>query len=233
MLLLGHTYRLFKLFMITFFNLWCHLLKWNHSWSVCYDGFLISFLLSKSILKQMKQANPLTLTYTLMQRCLIHHPHSWLCTWFVGFSAFQLSLVLFSQCQSATNGSVGGSLHFSAFFSLFQMVVFQCSLEWSPQHKISTCKLNEDSYIGSIFNYFNHCAASNIHKPQKFYAGIIDLLWSEPISTPQCCASDFVPVCKMKVVLAHTGILYLAFDIKVWVLNACYPRKCLSLRGGW
>lgn len=34
-------------------------------------------------------------------------------------------------------------------------------------HKISTCELNEDSYICSLFNYFNHSAPSNIQQPQK------------------------------------------------------------------
>lgn len=79
----------------------------------------------------------------------------------------QLWWGLFSQYQSGANGSVGGSLHFSAFFSLFQMVLFKCSLEWPPQHKISTCKLGEDSYICSLFNYFNHSAPSNIQQPQR------------------------------------------------------------------
>ena len=156
---------------------------------------------SKYILKQIKQVNPLRLTCTL-QRYLLH------CLMTVcmvcGLLCLQLSRVLFSQCQSAANGGVGGGLHFSAFFSVLQMVAFRCSLEWPPQHKISTCKLNEGSYIRRIFNCFNHSAASNIQQAsQKFHAGKKkkkDPLWSERVSTQQCCASDFVSVCKMKVV---------------------------------
>lgn len=124
---------------------------------------------SKYILKQIKQVNPLRLTCTL-QRYLLH------CLMTVcmvcGLLCLQLSRVLFSQCQSAANGGVGGGLHFSAFFSVLQMVAFRCSLEWPPQHKISTCKLNEGSYIRRIFNCFNHSAASNIQQAsQKFHAG--------------------------------------------------------------
>lgn len=76
------------------------------------------------------------------------------------------------------------------------MVVFKYSLEWPPQPKISTCKLSQDSYICSPFNYFNHSAASNMQQLKN--AGKIDP-WSEAVSAPQSCASDSVSVCEMKV----------------------------------
>lgn len=47
------------------------------------------------------------------------------------------------------------------------MVVLQSSLERPTQPQISTCKLNKGRYIGALFNYFNHPAASNMRQNEK------------------------------------------------------------------
>lgn len=39
-----------------------------------------------------------------------------------------------------------------------------------------------------------------VEQPQHFHAWKSDPLWSEPVSTPQCCASYFCSFCQMKVV---------------------------------
>lgn len=145
-----------------------------------------------------------------------------------GVFRLQVPWAWFSQCQSAANGGVGGGLLFCpASFSLFEMVAFKFSLGWPPQHKISTCKPNEDSYICSPFNCFNRPAASNIQRPPKIPR------WENWSVVIWACIWFLFPSVRWKSLLAHAGILYLASDIKVRALNVCCPTKHGSLRGGW
>lgn len=164
-----------KRFLILLLN---HSCLYLNSWSVCYNGFLVS-VIERSI-QPHSHSHCRDIWYTILTFDYVY----------VFCEVFRLQLwwVLFSQYQSAANGSVGASLHFSAFFSLFQMVLFKCSLEWPPQHKISTCKLSKDSYICSLFNYFNHSAPSNIQQPQRSPCceNWSVVIWASIYATVQC-----------------------------------------------
>lgn len=85
----------------------------------------------------------------------------------------------------------------------------------------------------SVFNNLNNtAAASNIEQPQKSAQGkwiCCDLSFYLHHSAVHLML--FLSV-RLKHCLTQTRILYLAFDIKVWLLKVCCPSKCLSLREG-
>lgn len=119
-----------------------------------------------------------------------------------GLLCLQLSRVLFSQCQSAANGSVGAGLHFFSILLFPSNGCIQMQPRMTPaaQDKRMQIKRRLLQFVAFSITLIIPQHQTSSEPPENSMLGRIDPLWSERVSTQQCCASDFVSVCKMKVV---------------------------------
>lgn len=147
-----------------------------------------------------------------------------------GLLCLQLSRVLFSQCQSAANGSVGAGLHFFSILLFPSNGCIQMQPRMTPaaQDKRMQIKRRLLQFVAFSITLIIPQHQTSSEPPENSMLGRIDPLWSERVSTQQCCASDFVSVCKMKVVSgSHRGSLSCLWH-KGLASECLLPKKMLE-----